>query len=190
MTEFEYEKACRGTINPVPNEYPWGDVNLTQVAGTGSNPGTFQMRPSNVGLYNGLCLYQWNDANWAPYRSGSFANALTTRSQSGATYYGIMEMGGNLSEQVVGGGSGYDFSNFTTANGDGILGVDGNANTVGWPTGTGANTGNYWKGGDFVGNGTYPQILQVSDRQNYAGNGTNNGQNQGYGGRGVRSFPN
>jgi len=190
MTEFEYEKACRGTLLAVPNEYPWGDVNLSQVNGTGSNPGTFQMRPSNVGLYNGMCLYQWNDANWAPYRSGSFANNLTTRSQSGATYYGIMEMGGNLSEQVVGGGSGYDFSNFTTANGDGILGADGNANTVGWPTGTGANTGNYWKGGDFVGNGTYPQIIQVSDRQNYAGNGTNNGQNQGFGGRGVRSFPN
>jgi len=32
--------------------------------------------------------------------------------------------------------------------------------------------------------------MQTSDRQNYAGNGTNNGQNNGFGGRGVRSFPN
>jgi len=190
MTEFEYEKACRGTLNPVPNEYPWGDISLYNTSTYPTNSGTFQSKVTNIGMYNGMCLYDWNTVDWAPFRSGSFANNLTTRSQSGATYYGIMEMGGNVSEQVVGGGSGYDFSNFTTANGDGILGADGNANTLGWPTGQGANTGNYWKGGDFVGNGTKPQIIQISDRQNYAGNGTNNGQNAGFGGRGVRSIPN
>jgi hypothetical protein len=186
MTDFEYEKLCRGSLNPIPNEYPWGNTSLTQANGTGSNAGTYQERPSQAG--EGLCLYQWNDQNWAPYRSGSFATQTTTRSQTGATYYGIMEIGGNLMEQVVGGGSGYDYSNFTTANGDGILGSDGNANTPGWPTGIGANTGNYCKGGDYVGNGTYPNIIQVSDRQYYGGNTINNGQNNGTGGRGVRSF--
>jgi formylglycine-generating enzyme required for sulfatase activity len=190
MTEFEYEKACRGPINPVPNEYPWGDVTLTNNVSTGSGGGTATFVPSNVGLYNGMTVYQWNDNNWVPFRSGCFATNLTTRSQAGATYYGIMDMGGNVSEQVVGGGSGYDFSNFTTANGDGILGADGNANTPGWPTSWGTNQGNYWKGGDYTGNGTYPQIIQTSDRQNYGGNGTNNGQNNGFGGRGIRSFPN
>lgn len=187
MTDFEYEKACRGTVNPIAYEYPWGNTSITQATGTGNSPGTFQMRPSQAG--EGLCLYQWNDANWAPYRSGSFATQITTRSQSGATYYGIMEMGGNLSEQVVGGGSGYDYSNFTTANGDGALGADGNANTAGWPRGIGANKGNYCKGGDYVGNGG-STIIQVSDRQYYGGNGVNNGQNNGTGGRGVRSYPN
>jgi len=186
MTDFEFEKASRGPLNPMPYEYPWGNTSLTQCSGTGNNAGTYQERPSQSG--EGLCLYQWNDQNWAPYRSGSFATQITTRSQSGATYYGIMEMGGNLSEQVVGGGSGYDYSNFTTANGDGILGSDGNANVTGWPTGIGANTGNYCKGGDYVGNGTYPNIIQVSDRQYYGGNTVNNGQNNGTGGRGVRSF--
>jgi len=192
MTEFEYEKACRGSnVNPIPNEYPWGDVSLYQNYGnTGSGGGTATFVSSVVGQYNGMTIYGWNDNNWVPYRSGSFATNLTTRSQAGATYYGILDMAGNVSEQVVGGGSGYDFSNFTTANGDGVLGADGNANTPGWPTTWGANTGNYWKGGDYTGNGTYPQILQTSDRQNYAGNGTNNGQNNGFGGRGVRSFPN
>jgi hypothetical protein len=187
MTDFEYEKACRGTINPVPYEYPWGNTSITQCSGTGNNAGTFQERPSQSG--EGLCLYSWNDQNWAPYRSGSFATQITTRSQCGATYYGIMEMGGNLSEQVVGGGSGYDYSNFTTANGDGALGADGNANTTGWPTGIGANQGNYCKGGDYVGNGG-SSIIQVSDRQYYGGNTVNNGQNNGTGGRGVRSYPN
>lgn len=188
MTEFEYEKACRGTLNPIPNEYPWGNTLLTQATGYGTNAGTYQMRPTNVGLYDGYAIYAWNDYNGAPYRSGSFATSITTRSQAGATYYGIMEMGGNLEEQVVGGGSGYDYSNFTTANGDGALGSDGNANTPGWPTGIGPNTGNYIKGGDYQGLGSYPTMLQVSDRQFYAGNTNNNGQNNGTGGRGVRSF--
>jgi len=187
MTDFEYEKACRGTINPVPYEYPWGNTSITQATGTGNNPGTFQERPSQSG--EGFCLYSWNDQNWAPYRSGSFATQITTRSQCGATYYGIMEMGGNLSEQVVGGGSGYDYSNFTIANGDGALGADGNANTTGWPRGIGSNQGNYCKGGDYVGNGG-STIIQVSDRQYYGGNTVNNGQNNGTGGRGVRSYPN
>jgi formylglycine-generating enzyme required for sulfatase activity len=187
MTEFEYEKACRGPLNPIPYEYPWGNTLITQANGTGSNNGTYQERVGQAG--EGLCFYQWNDNNWAPYRSGFAATATTTRSQAGSTYYGIMEIGGNVMEQVVGGGSGYDFSNFTTANGDGILGSDGNANTPGWPTGIGANQGNYCKGGDFSGSsGSYPSIIQVSDRQLYGGNTFNNGQNNGTGGRGVRSF--
>ena len=188
MTDFEYEKACRGTLNPVAYEYPWGNTSLTQANGQPTNFGTYQERANQSG--EGICLYQWNDENRAPYRPGIFATQITTRSQSGATYYGIMEMGGNVSEQVVGGGSGYDYSNFTTANGDGALGADGNANTPGWPTGIGANQGNYLKGGDFYGLGSYPSIIQVSDRQLYGGNGWNNGQYDATGGRGVRSFPN
>jgi formylglycine-generating enzyme required for sulfatase activity len=190
MNEFEYEKVCRGPLNPIPNEYPWGSTTINKATGYGNNAGTNSMRHGNVGLLDGLAMYEWNDQNGAPYRSGSFANSTTTRAQSGATYYGVMEMGGNVSEQVVGGGSGYDFSNFTTANGDGILGSDGNANTAGWPNLIGANDGNYIKGGDFQGQwGTYPNMLQVSDRQAYNGNTYNNGLNPGTGGRGVRSFP-
>jgi len=191
MNEFEYEKICRGPLNPIPNEYPWGSTAIRQATGYGNNYGTNSMRHGEVGLYDGLAVYSWNDQNGAPYRSGSFANSTTTRAQSGATYYGIMEMGGNLSEQVVGGGSGYDFSNFTTANGDGSLGTDGNANTPGWPFAIGANTGNYIKGGDFQGTwGTYPDMLRVSERSALNGSTHNNGQNPGTGGRGVRSFPN
>lgn len=188
MTDFEYEKACRGTLNPIAFEYPWGNTSLTQAFNQPANFGSFQERANHAG--EGICLYQWNDENRAPYRPGIFATQITTRSQSGSTYYGIMEMGGNVSEQVVGGGSGYDYSNFTTANGDGALGADGNANTEGWPRGIGANQGNYMKGGDYTGNGSYPSIIQVSDRQYYVGNTINNGQNNGTGGRGVRSFPN
>jgi formylglycine-generating enzyme required for sulfatase activity len=191
MNEFEYEKACRGPLNPVPFEYPWGSTAIYKNQDYGTNYGTNSMRPNYVGQYDGMAMYAWNDQNGAPYRSGSYATAISTRAQASATYYGMMEFGGNVSEQVVGGGSGYDFSNFTTANGDGILGADGNANTPGWPTGIGANTGNYIKGGDFQGAyGTYPDMLRVSERSQLNGNIYNNGQNPGTGGRGVRSFPN
>jgi hypothetical protein len=41
---------------------------------------------------------------------------------------------------------------------------------------------------DFNGYGGHPTIIQVSDRQFYGGNTYNNGQSNGTGGRGVRSF--
>jgi hypothetical protein len=33
MDELEFEKACRGPLYPVPNEYPWGDTLLTSMTG-------------------------------------------------------------------------------------------------------------------------------------------------------------
>ena len=186
MTEFEYEKTCRGPLNPIAYEYPWGSTALYQVNGSMSNAGGYNEYWNNT--QEGQCAYQWNDNNWAPYRSGLFATATSNRSQSGATYYGILDMGGNLEEQVVGGGSLYDFSNFTTANGDGALGSDGNANTLGWPSSQAQ--GNYIKGGDYQGIGSYPSIIQVSDRQFLQGTTYSNGTDNGVGGRGVRSFPN
>ena len=48
LNDFEYEKACRGPLNPIPNEYPWGNVSITQGNGTGSNNGSFQERVTKV----------------------------------------------------------------------------------------------------------------------------------------------
>ncbi len=181
MTEFEFEKACRGTLNPVANEYPWGNTLITQA--TGNNmAGQVAEKPGQSG--DGLCLYSWDDPNWAPYRSGYAANATSTRSLAAATYYGILDMGGNVFEQVVG-GAGYDYSNFTTVNGDGILGSDGHANTTGWPAINGSNSGNYVKGGSFGNYGA--TVIQVSDRTFFAGTTINNGITGNSGGRGVRS---
>jgi len=182
MTEFEFEKACRGTANPVANEYPWGNTLITQASG---NPSSGQVgeKPNQSG--DGLCLYNWDDPNWAPYRSGYAATATSTRSQAASTFYGILDMGGNVFEQVVG-GAGYDYSNFTTANGDGILGSNGHANTTGWPTINGANSGNYVKGGSFGNYGA--TVIQVSDRTYYAGTNINDGTVGNSGGRGVRSY--
>lgn len=188
MTEFEFEKLCRGPLNPVAYEYPWGNTLLTKSTNSNSGNGSASERPPNLG--EGLVLYAWEDINWVPFRSGYAATSTSTRSQAAATYYGILDIAGNVAEQVVGGGSGYDYSGFTTTNGDGALGANGNANVTGWPTSFGISAGNFVKGGSFD-NSTTSTHLQVSDRTFYkyssATDNYSNGFYSGTGGRGIRN---
>jgi hypothetical protein len=97
-------------------------------------------------------------------------------------------MAGNVYEQCVGGGTGYNYSTFTTANGDGILTKTGLANTAGWPTDGGIQSGTIIKGASFYSN-TF-NYFQVSDRTFYGGLTNNNSLNKdrSYGGRGVRNY--
>jgi formylglycine-generating enzyme required for sulfatase activity len=191
MSEFEFEKSCRGNNAGTPNsttafEYPWGTTNITLGSG-GGNYAQNSEYPSNIGS-KGLCMYSWADwGTWSPIRSGSFATATSTRELAGATYYGIMEMGGNVWEQCVGGGSGYDYSTFTTANGDGNLTSLGLANVAGWPSDGGSNSGTIIRGGSFNYSATQ---VQASDRTYYAGTNLNQSNNwcQSVGGRGVRTM--
>ncbi len=194
MTEFEFEKACRGnnagTPNtPVANEYPWGSTQITSAQSSGNLGAINEL--IYVAGNTGVCQYSYNDpTTHSPMRSGSPATATSNRVQAGATYYGIMEMGGNVYEQCVGGGNGYDYSSFTTINGDGSLTNLGLANVTGWPTYGGTNSGTILRGGGFNCNNT--NLIQVSDRSLLAGStlnseANNNSRNQ-VGGRGVRTM--
>ena len=100
-----------------------------------------------------------------------------------------MEMGGNVWEQCVGGGSGYDYSAFTKTNGNGVLTNDGLADVTGWPINGGSNSGTIIRGGYYYSNGNAYQI-QVSDRSYFAGDNYNASTNRDatVGGRGVRSL--
>lgn len=191
MTEFEFEKACRGNNagvakETIANEYPWGNTIIT-----GGNIGNYingQFGSTIVWpIYDGACRYYEDNG---PVRGGFAANGMSNRSQAGATYYGIMEMGGNVHEQCVGGGNGYDYSGFTTANGDGALTNSGLANETNWPKLGGANSGTIIRGGSFnVYGNTY--LIQVSDRTYFAGDNGMNGslwRDRAVGGRGVRSY--
>jgi hypothetical protein len=180
MTEFEFEKACRGPLNTIANEYPWGSTTITSVTGTASD---WTNANSAYTIVEGPCFYCcWDGISQRP---GAFAKSTTNRTQSGATYYGIMDMAGNLYEQCVG-GSGYDYSGFTNANGDGVLSVTGYANTTGWPANGGATSGTILRGGWMnSGNVIYSQ---TSDRSYYAGTSINASRNKYIGARGVRSF--
>jgi formylglycine-generating enzyme required for sulfatase activity len=185
MTEFEYEKVCRGDAAVVlANEYSWGSTNLLQAeSGALNNPG--QGGETSTASGNGLCAYGISTNTKGPLRCGFAATGATTRLQAGGSYYGAMEMSGNVMEQCLGGYNG-NYSTLTTTNGDGSLTIAGTANTIGWPTNGGGNGGGaIGRGGDWFTNNA--ACLQVSDRA-WMTNNTNQGRTSLFGGRGVRSF--
>lgn len=134
MTELEFEKACRGPNYPVPQEYAWGTTGLTSnsyslTPNTGGRT-TETMNNAHAGLgnaINGQNLASWPEA----YRSGLFATSSSNRITSGATYYGIMDMSGNLAEYFVGLGSN-SCRTYTGLHGNGTLLSNGNADVDYW----------------------------------------------------------
>ncbi len=132
MTELEYEKSCRGAgITPFANEYAWGGTAIVTNTGTILNSGAENELPSNPSIAtSGNARYQ---TNLGPLRCGIFAIATSTRTTAGATFYGIMEMSGNVSECCVSVGSVAGRS-YTGVHGDGEL-TDffGAANVDFWP---------------------------------------------------------
>jgi hypothetical protein len=181
MTEFEYEKLCRGTEPYFPGtEYAWGTPSLIQATSAAlTNAGT----PSEISTASGagLCAYGLNTPTAGPLRSG-FAAALTTRQQAGAGFYGNMDLSGNLAEQCIGGANNNtQAASFTTANGNGNLLSTGFADVAGWPFIGGGSTGTCYRGGGFS---DAAGSLQIGDRQ---GRNTNSGRLAQVGGRGVRN---
>jgi len=132
MTTFEFEKTSRGPLARLGNEYVWGTLNLTLAESTAlNNPGTASEVSTVAG--NGLAAYGSLAAN-GPIRVGFSATGITTRETSGSSYYGVMNLGGNVWEMVAGGSNvtslGYKL---TYANlGDGRLAATGAYNTANW----------------------------------------------------------
>ena len=183
MTELEYEKACRGTQTPVANEYAWG---TTTIAG-GSAYLLSNFGAANEGIvanYSttaGNCSYSTTDGSIdGPLRVGIFAAHAnnTGRVTSGASYYGIMEMSGNLWERsvTVGNATG---RNFTGVNGDGILDAWGHADMTNCPDNSAVGSG--FRGGNWHYDSYY---CRTSDR--YLAANTNTYRLYYYGFRGVR----
>ena len=182
MTELEYEKACRGTLTPVANEYCWGTTNIAGSAYTINNDGaTNEGIASNYSTSSGnaICTTTKGSID-GPLRCGIFsANSSNTgRETAGATYYGIMEMSGNLWERPVTVGNATGRA-FTGVNGDGVLDANGDANTTNWPS-TDA-VGASLRGGDWNDNAS---AICVSDR--YYGAYPDHYRYITFGGRGVR----
>ncbi|MBM4163662.1 MAG: formylglycine-generating enzyme family protein [Lentisphaerae bacterium] len=159
MTELEFEKACRGPLKPMPNEYAWGDANVTgdkkhkaryEVGsigkpdehvvmvgseragnaawwGTVGTPGVDMYEdavavtnlPSNSGEAPGIAEDggkpspaeeedgggEAPDASGSrsvgPLRAGAFARPRTGRAEAGASYWGILDLSGNLWELTI-----------------------------------------------------------------------------------------
>jgi formylglycine-generating enzyme required for sulfatase activity len=183
MTELEFEKACRGTLTPVAGEYAWGSTSITRAANITS--GGMVSETSNTA--NANAVYNNNANVQGPMRVGVFATGSSTRVQSGAGYYGMMELSGNLWERPVTVGNTTGRS-FTGLHGNGALSTNGNANETAWPglsSGevTGA-TGAGFRGGGWLFDAFY---LRTADRDIAAF--TTEGQDILTGGRGVRVAP-
>ncbi len=167
MDELEYEKACRGPLFPVPNEYPWGDTLITLMTGFSGvdGSGTETALPANANA----CV---NGPIGGPVRVGLFATANSTRRDAGASYYGVMNLGDNLSELAVSVGDGYGRA-FTDEPGDGNEWTA----PLTWPNPSGAGFG--WRGGHWQ--HAYPTSDRTSADSAYDGTI--------FGGRGARSAP-
>lgn len=117
MTFLEFNKASYGPIQPVYYEMYSCDYNAFRIS-TGY--------PA-WGGGNGGCNY---GGGYPPQLAnvGSFATATSSRLQSGASYYGILDLTGNSHEAVVK----LNYFSYQNTNGNGILTTSGSADVNNW----------------------------------------------------------
>ena len=189
MTELEFEKAARGANIPVLQEYAWGATTITQAISSAlTNGGQASEVSTTTG--NGLCAQNGGiSTTLGPLRVGFAATGATIRAGAGASFYGIMDLSGNLWEQAitVGWNTGPPSTTgpgniiiFVGGNGDGIIDNLGDSNTAGWGI---SDAQSIVRGGNWE---YTAQRCQVSDRF-YLGNTAENAtRTRRTGGRGVR----
>jgi formylglycine-generating enzyme required for sulfatase activity len=175
MTELEFEKVCRGSdINsPLARELAWGGITATDADSivTGTNGTAGEIIGTPIGIGTGLANYG-NDSILGPLRSGFAAKVSTNRFQAGGSYYGIMELSGNVYEMCYSVNNYPATSqgfNFTGSHGDGELNTTpspGFANQN-WPAELGTDAIEYasviLKGGSWFSPNSYAE-LAISDR--------------------------
>ncbi|WP_296386230.1 SUMF1/EgtB/PvdO family nonheme iron enzyme [Winogradskyella sp.] len=181
MTELEYEKSCRGPIAPKAGEFAWGNANVSINEYNYINESQPNELVTNPETGTGNMVYVTTNGTLSgPKRCGIFAASAInkTREETGGSYYGIMELSGNLYERCISVGN-PEGRNLSNINGDGILSNAGLANVSTWPL---SNEGWGFKGGSYI---NQADFIRVSDR-NDAANGFS-GSNSRIGFRGVRS---
>ena len=191
MTEMEYEKCARGPLDFVPGELAWGEVSYIEARNvTGAVSGQEVCTDSAANFhYYGTDYYchggSFGASSYGPLEVGIFARDTTlTRESTGAGYYGMMELSGNVREMYVqvniNNSNPNAPSNYSGVWGDGVLSATGDANTTTW------GGGEYFviRGGGW----NYDQYRgRISDRYyiNYTITYYNNRYND-MGGRGAR----
>ncbi len=195
MSETQFEKAARGPLYNVNTEFPWGSTAVTTCAAL-----------SNTGLTNETCSTAGANVTAAsgvagPTRVGMYAAGATTRATSGGSYWGVMDLAGNVNEMVVNiagiSGGAYTSRQFLGSNGDGNLvniasaTYDGNATNQDWPglsttntQGITTATGTGTKGGAWDTTTASPSILRTANRVSVSSQPATRTNNTG--GRGVR----
>ncbi|MBX3102965.1 MAG: SUMF1/EgtB/PvdO family nonheme iron enzyme [Bacteroidetes bacterium] len=191
-TELEYEKACRGAMPPVPGEYSWGNTTIVEGL-TYSNTVPAENGSETLLEPTSNCNYINNNfvggvGASGPTRVGIFArNSLaTTRTLSGATYYGVLDMTGNLWEYVVL-ATVNGIADFNGALGDGYINpTTGHHNVVGWPDPTVALVNYNSRSGIRGGSWGDSDLSQLSTSNRYYSRFGYNIRENSVGGRGAR----
>ena len=123
-------------MTAVANEYAWGTATIAGLAYILANAGASNEGiASNYSSGTGNASYGTTDSGIdGPLRVGIFAanSANSGRITAGASYYGIMELSGNLWERAVTIGNAIG-RGFTSLHGDGALDPSGVANVSNWP---------------------------------------------------------
>ncbi|MEZ4806294.1 MAG: SUMF1/EgtB/PvdO family nonheme iron enzyme [Flavobacteriales bacterium] len=189
MTELEYEKACRGPLPPLPNEFPWRAPSVTGGPFTLDNAfTTSEGIATGYSTTVGNAMYGSSSIGASPVRVGAFAAhpSNTGRISSGAGYYGVMELAGNMYELTISAGNTTGQA-YTGTHGDGELTEAGAHDAVSWPAFTDADQMGL-RGGAYTTQAADLGRLRVSDR---ALGATANlvTRISGFGGRGVRTAP-
>ena len=150
MSEFEFSKACRGPLSATANQYAWGSTSLYASPYTIVNPGTKSEAINNTGVHIGNANYPSTTSSLdaGPMRCGIFAASAKhpNREETGGSYYGIMELSGNVFEAAVTVFT-QDGRNYDGSHGDGALDINGAHNQSGWPDRNG--NGYIPRGGSF-----------------------------------------
>jgi formylglycine-generating enzyme required for sulfatase activity len=105
MTELQFEKAARGIQGSVPGEYAWGNTQISTTIYSLTNASQSSEIVNNtsvspIGNVSYIATYSNAPFN-GPLRNGIFATTATNRISSGGSFYGVMELSGNLNERVV-----------------------------------------------------------------------------------------
>lgn len=183
MSELEFEKAARGTNSAVLVEYPWGSTVINQavtsaITDSGLSSEISSSTSDGLSAHNG-----GSSTTLGPFRVGFAATGLTGRTGAGATFYGIMDLGGNVWEQTYWAGYFNGATrvspSFTGVLGDGSIDASGSADVTNW----GAVTNSIVRGGNWE---SAAQQAQTSDRLFINDNSENTSRNRRTGGRGVR----
>lgn len=189
MTELEFQKAARGPVLPKAGEYAWGSANIGstphQVFSAGFSSEFINNLDENTG--NAVWL-ETNGSLSGPKRCGIMAASATNKSreETGGSYYGVMELSGNVYERCITVGNSRGRA-FTGIHGNGVISNTGQG-TVGpsWPDPAGTDGEGYGYFG-----GSYPNattFIRISDRNDAANSFS--GTNGRIGFRGARTAPN
>lgn len=121
ISELEFEKACRGTLTAVKEEFAWGSTKIGRVFhfdgidGSGTELPVAQNEGEICNCNYGTDIAPFekefkkvpDNPGWVgPASVGIFENSpaldgITERERTGASYYGIMELCGNVWENLV-----------------------------------------------------------------------------------------